>query len=62
MYVLLADGLARNWKSESSPVGTLPPVQVTFWITASSPEPVCCTCALPAGAGTNESIPNPAGR
>src|SRR5512140_2952846 len=29
VYVLLESGLARNWKMESSPVGTLPPVQIT---------------------------------
>ena len=52
----------RNWKSESSPVGVWPPVQVTFWITASSPEPVCCTCRFQTGVGTNESIENPLGR
>ena len=38
-YVLLELGLARKWKAESSPVGTLPPFHVTFWTIASSPEP-----------------------
>jgi len=40
---LLESGLARNWKIASSPVGTLPPVHVIFWMTAFSPEPVCCS-------------------
>ena len=39
----------------------LPPLQVTFVITASSPEPVCCTVALPARDGTNESMLKPDG-
>src|SRR5215831_2644989 len=54
-------GVARNWKTESSPVGTLPPLQVTFWITASSPDPVCCTCRAQPGAGAKESIAKPEG-
>ena len=62
MYVFADAGWARNWNSESSPVGVLPPVQVTFVTTALSPEPVCWTCwCQPAGGGTNESIPNPDG-
>ena len=43
VYVFADVGVARNWKNASSPVGTLPPLQVTFWITASSPRPVCWT-------------------
>ena len=53
--------VARNEKAASSPVGTVPPVQVTFVITAASPEPVCCTARFQPVAGTNESIANPAG-
>ena len=43
----------RNWKSASSPGRrrSCRRVQVTFWITASSPEPVCLHLALPAGRG-----------
>ena len=47
----LEDGWPGTGRSSPRPVGTLPPVQVTFWITASSPEPVCCTYAVPARAG-----------
>ena len=61
MYVLLELGLARNWKTESSPVGTLPPLHVTFWITAFSPEPVCCSCRFQPAAGAKESMPKPPG-
>src|SRR5205085_11990605 len=60
-YVMLESGLARNWKTESSPVGTLPPLQVTFWITAFSPEPVCWSCRFHPVAGLKESIPKPLG-
>ena len=42
-------------------MGTLPPVQVTFWITALSPEPVCCSTRFQPGLGTNESIEKPDG-
>src|SRR5204863_661927 len=61
VYFALEAGWARNWNSESSPVGTFPPVQVTFWITALSPEPVCCRTRCHPGLGTNESIPKPCG-
>ena len=62
VYVFDASVLALKRKTESSPVGTLPPVQVTFCTTASSPEPVACTCRFqPAGEGSNESIAKPAG-
>ena len=61
MYVLLDCGWARNWKAASSPVGTLPPLQLTLLTTASSPEPVCCTSRFQPDAGTNESIANPSG-
>ncbi len=55
-------GWARNWNSESSPVGVWPPVQVTLVTTALSPAPVCCTCCVqPGGGGAKESMPNPAG-
>ena len=50
-----------NWKSESSPVGTFPPVHVILVITALSPEPVCCTTRCQPALGTNESMPNPVG-
>ncbi len=50
-----------KWKTESSPVGTLPPLQVTFWTTASSPEPVVCALRFQPGAGSNESIAKPSG-
>ena len=36
-------------------------VQVTFWITVSSPEPVDCTSRFQPAAGTNESIEKPSG-
>ena len=56
------DGWARNWNSESSPVGVLPPVHVTCCTTASSPEPVDLTLWVqPVGGGTNESMPKPLG-
>jgi hypothetical protein len=42
-YVFAAWVEARNWKKASSPVGTFPPVQVTFWTTVSSPVPVVCS-------------------
>ena len=61
VYVLLESGLARNWKMESSPVGTLPPIQVTFWITAFSPEPVCWSRRFHPVSETNESMPKPLG-
>src|SRR5258708_4800613 len=62
MYVFAEDGCARNWNSESSPVGVWPPLHVTFVTTAASPEPVDATCMChPGPGGTNESIPNPAG-
>ena len=61
MYFPFLAGCPRNWKSESSPVGMLPPVQVTFWITALSPEPVCCRTRFQPGFGTNESIEKPFG-
>ena len=54
--------LARNENAASSPVGTLPPDQVTFVITAFSPEPVCWTVRCQPGEGTNESMLNPDGR
>ena len=46
----------RNWNSESSSVGTWPPVQVTFCTTALSPEPCCTSTRCHPGSGTNESI------
>ena len=54
-------GCARNWNSESSSVGMFPPVHVTFWITALSPEPVCCSTRVQPGLGANESIEKPCG-
>ena len=52
--------LKRN--TESIPVRVVPPVQVTFWTTALSPEPLLCTCIFQgAGAGSNESIEKPLG-
>src|SRR5215467_14203530 len=51
--------LALNRKTESSPVGVLPPVQVTCWTTALSPDPVdLVTIFHGAGGGSNESIAN----
>src|SRR5204862_6468378 len=50
-----------NGNSASSPVGTCPPVQVTFWITALSPVPVCCSARCQPGLGTNEPIEKPLG-
>src|SRR4029077_4139257 len=61
VYVLLEDGDARNENAASSPVGTLPPAQVTFWITAFSPSPVCWSVRFQPDDGTNESIPKPSG-
>ena len=61
VYVLFESALARNWKTASSSVGTRPPVQVTFWITAFSPEPVSWSCRFQPTAGTNESMPKPLG-
>ena len=49
VYVLFESALARNWKTASSSVGTRPPVQVTFWITAFSPEPVSAGHRFPMG-------------
>ena len=51
----------RNENAASSPVGTWPPVHVTLVMTASSPEPVCCTLRVQPGVGTNESMLKPAG-
>ena len=34
---------------------------MTFVITASSPDPVCCTLRVQPGDGTNESMLKPAG-
>src|SRR5204863_3860477 len=39
-YVFAASVDARNWKTASSSVGTLPPLQVTFWMTVFVPVPV----------------------
>src|SRR5581483_5112420 len=55
-YVPVFAGCARNWNNESSPVGTCPPVHVTWVMTASSPEPVCCSMRFQPGLGTKESI------
>ena len=52
---------ARNENAASSSVGTAPPLQVTFVITADSPEPVFSTVRFQPGDGTNESIAKPAG-
>src|SRR5205085_3831094 len=60
-YVLLEFGLARKWNAESSPVGVFPPVQVTFWTIASSPEPFDWPMRFHPGAGTKESIAKPDG-
>ena len=48
-------------KTASSSVGTLPPLQVTFWITFSSPEPVACSVRFQPGDGSKESIAKPSG-
>ena len=48
-------------KTASSSVGTLPPLQVTFWITRSSPEPVADSSRFQPGEGSNESIEKPSG-
>src|SRR3954447_15921535 len=48
-------------KTASSPLGTLPPLQVTFWIERSSPEPVAASVRLQPGEGSNESIAKPSG-
>ena len=55
-------GCARNWNSESWPVGVWPPVQVTRDDGAVTGARLLAsfTCHGAAGA-TNESIPNPAG-
>src|SRR5581483_6509350 len=56
VYVLLDCGSARKPKTASSSVGTLPPVHVTLWTTALSPEPDWCVWRFQPGAGANESI------
>src|SRR5438045_3250063 len=62
VYVCEPDVEALKRKTASSPVGTLPPDQVTFWTIACSPEPFDCTCCFHGdGAGSNESIPKPEG-
>ena len=61
VYVLFESVCARNWKNASSPVGTEPPVQVTFVTTALSPDPVDSTSRCQPGDGTNESIEKPLG-
>src|SRR6188472_995365 len=48
-------------KTASSSVGTLPPLQVTCWITFSSPEPVAASVRFQPGEGSNESIEKPSG-
>src|SRR6478735_8228409 len=48
-------------KTASSSVGTLPPLQVTCWITRSSPEPVAASSRFQPGEGSNESIEKPSG-
>src|SRR6185312_3743275 len=54
--------LPRNENTESSPVGTEPPVHVTFVTTAFSPEPLCWTVRFqPPVSGKNESIEKPCG-
>jgi hypothetical protein len=50
-----------NENAASSSVGTLPPSQVTFVITASSPVPGFWTSRFQPGEGTNESIEKPSG-
>ena len=60
-YVLLESRLAFKRKTASSPVGTFPPLQVTFWTTFSSPEPVACSERFQPGSGSNESIAKPFG-
>ena len=51
-----------NRKTEFCPVGTLPPVHVTFSMTASWPERRVRTCIFHgAGAGSNELIEKPGG-
>ena len=51
-YVFAASVDARNWKTASSSVGTLPPVQVTFWMTVFSPVPVVWASRFqPGGRG-----------
>ena len=53
--------LAEERKIAASPVGTLPPYHVTFWITVSSPDPVCSTSRVQPGRGVKESIEKPSG-
>src|SRR4051812_36100026 len=48
-------------KTASSSVGTLPPLQVIFWIERSSPEPVAASSRFQPGEGSNESIEKPSG-
>src|SRR3954449_844831 len=48
-------------KTASSSVGTLPPLQVIFWIERSSPEPVAASVRFQPGEGSNESIAKPSG-
>ena len=60
-YVLFESRLALKRKTESSPVGTFPPLQVTFWTTVSSPEPVDCSVRFQPGEGSNESTAKPLG-
>src|SRR5437867_7224382 len=52
VYVFEASVEARNWKSASSSVGTLPPLQVTFSTVVFSPLPVVCASRFQPGAGT----------
>ena len=61
VYVLLESRVALKRKTASSSVGTFPPLQVTFWITFSSPEPVACSERFQPGEGSNESIAKPSG-
>src|SRR5207253_7473369 len=61
VYVFEAAAEARNWKSASSSVGTLPPLQVTFSTVVLSPVPLVCVWRFQPGAGTNESIEKPLG-
>jgi hypothetical protein len=53
VYVFDASALALKRKTASWSVGTLPPVHVTLWTTASSPDPVeRALCFHPAGGGS----------
>src|SRR4029077_16192766 len=61
-YVPAFPGSPRNWNSESCPVGVRPPLQVSFWTTASSPEPCDLTARCqPGGGGATESMLKPSG-